>query len=165
MDALRFSVADLLGHPGRSRQVAGEMRLVFRVGESNVDDQAEVFATLDAVPDGVLVRGTAALTAHQQCSRCLLEWEAPIQVEFVELYVGRPAEGQLGIHGDRTIDLAPLVHDEISLALLPDPLCRPECRGLCPSCGADLNTDPCAGHGDDSSSPFAALRQLLGPES
>ncbi len=46
------------------------------------------------------------------------------------------------IEGDE-LDLSSWAHDALALALPLQPLCRPECRGLCPVCGVSLNdTDP-----------------------
>jgi uncharacterized protein len=169
MDDLRFQVTDLVGHPGLSREVAGRTRLHLKIGETTVDDVAEMVAQLDSIPEGILARGEASTIAHHQCSRCLIEWDAPVVVSFTELFArsSRPdlgKEDELMISHDGFVDLGPLVHDEISLALPPDPLCRADCAGLCPTCGADLNIDPCGGHGEDASSPFAALEQLFGSD-
>lgn len=170
MSGLRFSVGDLIGRPGAHRDVSGELALELKVGETTVDDSAVVTARLEAISDGILVRAQAsALTTHQ-CARCLLEWSDPLEVEIVELFVRRSSADKLAtedvsvIAGDLTIDLEGVVHDEISLNLEAVPLCKPDCRGLCPICGADLNMAPCGGHGDDLASPFAALRQLFEAE-
>ena len=175
MEGLRFQVTDLIGHPGLSREVAGEIRLALLIGETRVDDMAEVVARLDSIPEGILVNGRASTIASHQCARCLVTWDASIEVTFGELFARYSradeakenwpdGEDQSRITSDGWIDLEPLAHDEIALALLPDPICRPDCGGLCPICGADLNMGPCAGHGDESSSPFAALKQLFGSE-
>ena len=44
-------------------------------------------------------------------------------------------------HGQ--LDLAPMVREEVLLGVPEAPLCRPDCPGLCPTCGADLQTGPC----------------------
>ncbi len=62
------------------------------------------------------------------------------------------------------IDLESPIRDEVGLALPLKPLCRDDCLGLCPTCGTDLNTEPCEGHEDLSSSPFAVLEQFLDPQ-
>lgn len=167
MGDLRFQVTDLVGHPGVSRQVAGEIHLQLQIGETRVDETAEVTALLNSIPEGILVAGEAGVVACHQCARCLSTWDAPVEVEFSELFVrkanARWTDGdQYSVTPDGWIDLEPLVHDEVSLALPPDPLCRPDCAGLCPICGADLNMGSCGGHGEESSSPFAALKQLFG---
>ena len=165
---LRYQVTDLLGHPGLSRPVGGELPLQLKVGETVVDDVAEVIAQFDSIPEGIIARGSASTVAHHVCARCLMEWDGPIEIEFTELFASTGTklddEDLLRVSHEGFIDLGPLVHDEVSLSLPADPLCKPDCLGLCPTCGADLNVTPCAGHGDQSSSPFAALKQLFGSE-
>lgn len=161
MTPLTFHVGDLLGRPGQHRQVVGTLPLQLKVGESSVDGEALVTARLEGVSDGILVTVQAETVAHHQCARCLTEWSDVISIEAVELFTRRSAGDQPAIAADLTIDLSQIVHDEISLNLPPDPLCLPDCAGLCAICGADLNMAPCAGHGDDLASPFAALKQLF----
>jgi uncharacterized protein len=161
MDDLRFQVSDLLGHPGLDRYVYGEQKLNVEIGETIVSSRSATYAHLTAVSNGVLASGWSAVMADHTCSRCLIEWEAPVETEWTELFIRNPAADESPLGVDGTIDLGPVVRDELVLALPADPLCRPDCRGLCVECGADLNVDPCAGHGDESSSPFAALRQLF----
>jgi uncharacterized protein len=164
MPGLVFDVGDLAGHPGLYRQVQGELEVQFEVGESKVDDTAAMTARLEWISDGILVIGRAATEATHRCVRCLTEWAGELAVEFTELYARQPTEELSRVNPDATIDLGPVVHDELSLALPPDPVCQPGCRGLCPTCGADLNVEPCAGHGDSSASPFAALKKLFEAE-
>ncbi len=164
MSGLRFDVGDLVGHPGLFRQARGDMQIVLEVGESKIDDVAAVNARLEWISDGILATVTATTAVDHQCVRCLTEWGDELIVNFTELYARHPTEEQYGVNPDATIDLGPVVHDELSLALSPDPVCQPGCRGLCPTCGADLNVEPCAGHGEESASPFAALKQLFEAE-
>ncbi|MGI8518557.1 MAG: YceD family protein [Acidimicrobiia bacterium] len=165
MDNLRFQVSDLLGHPGADRWVYGEAKVNFEVGESSVSSSSATYAHVTATSLGVLVDGWSGVMADHVCARCLRKWEGPIETEWSELFVRHPGEDESLVGVDGMIDLGPVVHDEVSLALPADPVCRPDCLGLCVECGADLNTDPCAGHGEEPSSPFAALRQLFGSES
>ena len=44
---------------------------------------------------------------------------------------------------DETIDLGQLIREQFYLSLPMKPLCRPDCRGLCPDCGTDLNAGAC----------------------
>ena len=138
MGDLRFQVSDLLGHPGSHRDVHGEVKLFLKVGETTTRSSSATFAHLTAVGEGILAEG----------------WS--------ELFVRHPDGDQNAIASDGVIDLEGVVHDELSLALPADPLCRPHCAGICPECGADLNDAPCEGHGDLSEGPFAALKQLFG---
>ena len=60
-------------------------------------------------------------------------------------------------------DLEPVLRDAVLLTFPLLPLCDPECRGLCATCGADLNTGACPGHEEMTESPFTVLRGLLEP--
>ena len=83
------------------------------------------------------------------CSRCLSPFELPVAGEITALYGSSPhedADGELAVHsfsGDN-IELDELLLSEISFALPMHPLCKEDCRGLCPECGTDLNHDACS---------------------
>jgi uncharacterized protein len=158
---LRFHVADLAGHPGERRTEQGTVQLDLRVGESRVEGPARVDVTLEGISDGVLARFQAVVIATLQCTRCLVEWEAEIEVSAVQVYEPEPDEDGYALDRDNTVDLSGPVRDEIALAIPSRPLCRPDCAGLCPECGTDLNRDPCGGHDEPVSSPFAVLQGLF----
>ena len=58
------------------------------------------------------------------------------------------------------IDLAPMVREEVLLAVPDGPLCRPDCPGLCPICGADLAEGPCGCDTTERDERWAVLDQL-----
>jgi uncharacterized protein len=62
-----------------------------------------------------------------------------------------------------TIDLGPVVHEAVVLAEPMRVLCAPDCRGLCPQCGKDLNEGPCGCTDDDQDPRLAPLAKLLHP--
>jgi len=69
-------------------------------------------------------------------------------------------EGDLEFY-DEDIDLRGVTHDAFVLALPIAPLCREDCRGLCPECGANLNRETCGCEGRTKPSPFEELRRLV----
>lgn len=82
------------------------------------------------------------------CRRCLAEFTSPV-VQAVEVMFSTdpellddpsvyPLEEPLA-----RVDLRPAVREELALAVDAFPLCREDCRGLCPRCGADLNRGAC----------------------
>ena len=93
-------------------------------------------------------------TVELECSRCLrplsvkihrrealaFEEEPPIPTESL----GVPLEDFRYEHGAEELELAPYVEGLLSASLAVKPLCREECKGLCPRCGRDLNEGPCA---------------------
>ena len=164
--SLRFQVSDLLAHSGRARHESAATHVDTSLVGAVIDDEAEVEVDLRSLSDGIVVRGRAVAPVDLTCRRCLKEWTEPLEVGLEAVFRIHPddEDEELPVTDGGWIDLGPLVHDELSLALPDRPLCRPECLGLCSTCGADLNDDPCGGHGDESDSPFAALRDVFGSE-
>lgn len=158
-----LDVSDLVGRPGSHRDETGEVQVSVRVGESSVEGPAHVAVRIDGVDAGVLARFEAGVQACLVCTRCLREWTEPLTVAATQVFETEPDEDGYALQGDGTIDLGPPVRDEIALSVPVRPLCRADCAGLCPTCGTDLNDEPCGGHDEPSSSPFAALRGLFDP--
>ncbi len=99
-------------------------------------------------PQGILVRVHLQATTPQVCVRCLQPFEQPLQIEFEELYAFSPeTEAEQRFPHSGIVDLGPLVREYMILAIPLKPLCHPECKGLCPVCGADLNQGPCEHQG------------------
>lgn len=99
--------------------------------------------SLEAVEGGIVVAGTVSAPWEGECRRCLTDVTGVVSSEVRELFVAEPEEGSAyPILGDH-IDLEPLARETVVLALPLAPLCRPDCAGLCPTCGADLNAGPC----------------------
>jgi uncharacterized protein len=140
----------------------------------------ELDLRLEAVVDGVLVSGSVRAPLAGECVRCLEPLTSEVDVTFQELYV-YPDEGSHGhgstrpgaagagetddedgvsrLEGD-LLDLEPVVRDAVVLALPFQPVCRDDCPGLCPDCGARLADDP--DHSHESIDPrWAALHDLL----
>ena len=99
---------------------------------------------LESVVEGVLVTGTATVQLQGECARCLTDIEDDMSFELQELFFhpGREmVEDERLIH-DESVDLEGPLRDAVVLELPFMPLCRDDCRGLCPECGADLNDNP-----------------------
>ncbi|HSK25410.1 MAG TPA: DUF177 domain-containing protein [Jiangellales bacterium] len=131
----------------------------------------ELDLRLEAVVEGVLVSGTARASLTGECVRCLDPVDGEVVVDLQELYAypdrvpedGDAGEGEeidLRVEDER-VDLEPALRDVVVLALPLAPVCRDDCPGLCPECGARLADD--AGHSHDTTDPrWAALSGLLG---
>ena len=139
-------VADIVHKPGARRHeritapVAG-----LAVTGSHVAEGAEVTLDLwlESVHDGVLATGTAATAWTGECRRCLNEATGDLEVHFRELFEEAPTEGDSYPLRHEQVDLEPLAREAVLLELPQAPLCKEECRGLCPRCGADLNEGDC----------------------
>lgn len=116
--------------------------------------------TLEAVVEGVLVTGTAEVSLGGQCARCLEQIADSTAVDLQELYLypGKELDDDEASRiEDELIDLEPLLRDAVVLDLPFTPLCRPDCAGLCPTCGANLNRDPQHSHAETTDSRWAGL--------
>ena len=112
----------------------------------------ELDLRLEAVMEGVLVSGTVRGRAVGECVRCLDEVVDDVDVSLQELYVypdrarvaaedGDDEEDVRELDGD-LVDVEPALRDAVVPALPFQPLCRPDCPGLCSVCGAHLAEDP-----------------------
>ena len=121
---------------------------------------------------GLLVTVTVEGQLREGCSRCLKEIETPVEATFEEEYVpvldantGAPVRNALlpdtfRIGPDFILDLHEGVRQYILMSEPAKPLCRPDCKGLCPNCGADLNQGACrcSVDGDDRWQALAGLK-------
>jgi uncharacterized protein len=122
----------------------------------------------------VVARGDVSGGGRLTCSRCLKEYAWSFDVKFTEhcalreiddptVYeTGEDEEDLVPIVDQDLIDLSELVRQLIALEVPLQPLCRPECRGLCAQCGAALDDEECrcsSGAGDPR---WAKLNELLG---
>jgi len=160
---LRIPVADLLRRPGSTRAVHVEAPVADLAGpgaEVPVAEPVRVDATLEQVSEGIVVRGTIAARWQAACSRCLAPVEGEAAVHVDELYEPAPLEGETYPLTDDIVDLEPLVRDALVLELPAAPLCRADCRGICPTCGADRNVATCDCVESEPDPRWAALRAL-----
>jgi uncharacterized protein len=121
----------------------------------------EVEFRLEAVMDGVLATGTAFGQVKGECVRCLIEIDGELDVDFQELYLySDPGEDELALDED-LLDLEPVLRDAVVLALPINPVCDPDCPGLCPDCGARLADDPDHTHEAAIDPRWATLGEAL----
>ncbi|HEX6269239.1 MAG TPA: DUF177 domain-containing protein [Anaerolineales bacterium] len=120
--------------------------------------------TIGRTPQGLIVQGKFSAETKLECVRCLGEFRHPLAWEFTELYAFNKksvSESGLLLPDDAHIDLAPLLREYAFLEIPISPLHSPDCKGLCPVCGQDLNLDDCGHRQDQDDSPFAKLKDLL----
>jgi len=163
---LRLSVAEILGRPGEYRDIAVRRPLqgvgmeLARLGDRGIDGKLRI----ESVIEGVLVTGRVRGDAAMQCARCLNEFRKDVTLRVCELYAGPGHEATddedvYQVEG-MEIDLEPMIRDAVTLALPLNPLCSRACKGLCGTCGTDLNLGSCECKQDDVDPRWAALSDL-----
>lgn len=127
--------------------------------------EVAVDALVERVVDGLLVRGTVAVPVRLACPRCLRERDDEVRADIVEVFGSDDDDGEVGYDiVDATIDIDTLIRDAVAAAVPLQPLCRPDCAGLCPTCGADRNVAPCDGHPDQHDARWGPLADLQLPD-
>jgi uncharacterized protein len=133
------------------------------------------------VGQDLLLEGKLEGALGLECSRCLTRYRHPLLEPFRLLLEpsGKrvPAdpeaarlllangfclgdELELGWFQGHELDLTPLFLEVVALAIPVQPLCREDCKGLCPQCGVDRNQSRCDCAAPRESSPFAVLESL-----
>ncbi len=120
-------------------------------------------ARFDRTQQGLLLQGEFSAEADLECVRCLEAFSQSLKWSFTDLYAFDKrsiSESNLLVPENSQIDLEPLLREYALLEIPISPVCKPDCKGLCPVCGENLNKADC-GHRPESTSPFAALKDLL----
>ena len=119
----------------------------------------ELDLRLESATEGVLVTGTVNAPIAGECGRCLDPVSDEFYVDACELFAypgsvtdETTEEDEVHRIVDDLIDVGPVVRDAVVLGLPMTPLCRPDCAGLCPTCGQRLDDLP-AGHTHDELDP------------
>lgn len=137
--------------------------------------QAPVRLTVEVRKDAQKVRlvGGVRTTLGVDCGRCLDTFEIPVDAKFDLLFLPEgplEAEGEHQLHDadtgvsfykDDVIDLGEVMREQFFLALPMKPLCRPDCRGLCPICGKNWNREECDCREEWVDPRLAGLKKLL----
>jgi len=156
-----------------SRSLDG-FRLPLNGAEAIGIDAVQLDGELLKENDGVSFAGRIETRATLACSRCLEDFILPLDLPFDLFYTTGPETPsgderrldenmvtRVHIAGSR-IDLRSLLSEQVYLGLPLKPLCRPDCLGLCPRCGTNLNTDACTCAEERTEDPrLRILKSLL----
>jgi uncharacterized protein len=143
---LRINVGFLIHSPiGTSRDIHFEYPHLKLAPDLEVKDFAGL-ARIGRTPQGMLFQCEFSGITRCECVRCLAEFDQPLKTEFSELYAFTPqsvTDSNLLVPEDGNIDLDDLAREYLVVEIPINPLCRPDCKGLCVECGADLNVEVC----------------------
>ncbi len=162
---LYLNVAQLLKESvgaTRSVQVIADLRRLTPELLEGVDDTDQTaFCLVGPVRllrtgGDILVQGELHAEVVLPCARCLAPVRVPVVVELEEVFtptldiitgqtiIPEEEDRALWIDEHHILDLTEVLRQDLLVALPMHPLCRPDCRGLCPTCGANLNDGPCS---------------------
>lgn len=148
--SLFIDISDILEHPGAEKDLWAETDLKSaEIGERNIEfiQPIVIKGSLRNVSRGILAVGDFTTVVRLECSRCLDRYELRVNGELEELFVFRP-EGEADeekdvfpIRGNK-IDLEPVLYQLVISEIPFKPVCRPDCGGICPTCGKNKNKFP-----------------------
>jgi uncharacterized protein len=152
--------------------------------EFHAGGAARVRARLTKIGRSVLVQSRFTVPLEGQCKRCLKKVRLDEPIELTLTYVPREAPPEPARrpghdrseaepaasfepetvdeepYSGKTIDLAPALREQILLAVPPSPVCDESCKGLCPTCGKDLNAGDCGCEKTAIDPRWAALKSI-----
>ena len=183
LDHIIIETAEKLCEPGDSMPIAGHVDLEgYSVGEKQYRllSGVDYDLVLTHAGDGILATGIVRATSEGECDRCLEAAQFEISSELDEYYLFEAPEtvdvddedyydddsDAFELVGeDNTVDLAGAINDAIVMDTPFVLLCDPDCQGLCPHCGCNLNKETCdcdASEEEDpfENNPFAVLKNL-----
>lgn len=168
LTTIQFNVAQLLKEPiGASRTY--EFRDSVNLPESRPAIMAGSVRMM-RTDIGILVEAEADSKVAFTCSRCLAESAVPIRVSFEEEYLpsidmasGLPAElpaGSFGIDKNHILDLGDALTQYALMEIPIRSLCKPDCKGLCATCGTNLNYSTCECSSEKADLRWGTLENL-----
>jgi uncharacterized protein len=170
---LTFNVAQLL-----REDIGGRRNYEFAEPALELDGALVLRDVLGVVrltrtASGVLADARVAGVVDLECIRCLAAVAESLSLVFrdefharVEVNTGVPLpppdeDDPFFISENHMLDLGEAIREYALIAMPMRPLCKPECLGLCASCGVDRNVTPCTCQEHRGDDRFAALRALL----
>ena len=168
----QYDVSTLLEEPvGATREFEVDDGVLMDEGEPR-HQRITGHATLLRTKHGVLATARLQGVQSDRCSRCLQELDILLEIDIEEEFLAgggattgasqSPAAARevFRIDAHHTLDLEEAVRQYWTSALPMQPVCRPDCRGLCPQCGQDLNERACS-CAPEEDERWSALRQLV----
>jgi uncharacterized protein len=124
-------------------------------------------AIISRTTEGLLVQVKGQAWTDMECVLCLDGFTQQLQFDFVEMYTfpsHADEDTELILPDDLHIDLLPLLREYLNLDIPINPICSPDCKGLCPICGEKLADSNCSHEEEDVDPRFDVLKSLLDDE-
>lgn len=175
---MRIEVENLTSEGQTYERMYGADELQLDESRAQLTGETEVEGRASKRGDEIRIEGRIIAHAEVACDRCLKTVKAPLEVEFSESFMPRAFEGEaedetelqkddlnFSFYEGDAVELDELVREQLLLALPTRFVCREECKGLCPTCGADLNEETCGCAKSEVDPRWAALEKFKNRES
>jgi uncharacterized protein len=126
---------------------------------------------LDNTDGEIRIQGRYSGAMETECDRCLARAAYPLDTTFDLFYRPPPAltadeikidegEAEIGFYEGLGLELADVIEEQILLAMPMQRICRPDCKGICPICGANRNEVACNCRAKPADDRWTALKNL-----
>ena len=152
---MRIELDKLEGGKGSFSHTYQPGELILDEEQARLTEPPEVRGRISRTGREVRLQGTLNARAKVDCDRCLKSIAVPVEAEFDVRYVPaadyeetaarelQEEDLSFSVFADEAIDLDELVREQVLLALPTRALCSEDCKGFCPVCGANRNTQSC----------------------
>ncbi len=141
----------------------------------SVSSPVKAQLSVNKIENEVMVTGNLAVELEMACSRCLKDvrqaQDLPVSVVYhpadeigSEKHGLHDDEMDMGFYTGEELDVDELIREQILLSVQMKPLCKEDCKGLCPKCGIDLNTATCTCVQKEIDPRLEVLKKLLDKE-
>jgi uncharacterized protein len=170
---VKIDLANIAGVPGAHGRYPIRERLD-PIDGTKVTGPVTGELTVQNIGRLLVVRGHLHALIEMPCTRCLRPTRERLEVTVEEEFASAGAPPDVGTIDvedpersaieDFVLDGTEFVRQQVETQLPMTALCRPDCQGLCPRCGSNLNEGPCQCGPEDDTGPFAQLKELLDEE-
>jgi len=162
---MRFNVSHLVKAPIGARDVVHLDQDTVTLGDDLVLHYLRGDVRFTRTENGLLAEGQLETALDADCARCLAFFALPLSLQIDDLTFTLPQvtakDSPYRIMDNGWINATAALREQILLNDPIQPLCRPDCRGLCAECGQDLNDGVCDCDKQEIDPRLAVLRDLL----
>ena len=168
-----IEIEDLQEDPLHVQHVFRPADLPFEHRDATLEEPVALDLFLTHKDRDLRLGGTVETVLRCRCCRCLREFSRRVSSSFDLLYLPQPEKStpdmeielkyddmDVGFYDGVCLDVDLVAVEQIELSLPMRFICREECRGLCPNCGADLNLADCGCNRTPVNLKFSALQNL-----
>jgi uncharacterized protein len=175
--AVRIELDSLEGTSGSFTHVYGSDELELNDDRVRLTGPPEITGQVGRNGSQLLLHGLLKARTEVDCDRCLKPVAVPVRAEFDLQYVTateyeaihaaelEEADLALSVFDGEGIDIDEIMREQILLAVPTRSLCREDCKGFCPACGADRNLKECGCPIENSDPRWAGLKKLVNRKS
>ena len=164
---IKINVAEI------KKRLVGEKTLAYELSPAEleitpeelvIDGTVNLEGTMSNAGDVLLLQAVMTAKVQRTCGRCLKDFTVVAWVEVVENFypaIADHIEYDAFVYDSDVFDITEPLREGLLLAEPMQALCKPDCRGLCPVCGADLNDGDCGCDRSTVDPRLAALKQFI----